>query len=61
MKEGVKQMTDKEQTTFLIAKYMDALRVQQAKDKEAELENQLCEMRAQLEALGVVVENLKNR
>ena len=54
-------MTKEEQTTFLIAKYMDALRVKQAIDKEAELENQLCEMKAQLEALGVVVENLKIR
>ncbi|MBQ9411993.1 MAG: hypothetical protein IJU29_02720 [Oscillospiraceae bacterium] len=54
-------MTDKGQTTFLISKYMDALRVQQADGKEKELEKQLCEMRAQLQALGVVVEELKIR
>ena len=54
-------MTDKEQTSFLISKYMDALRVLQAEDKERELENQLCEMRAQLQTLGVEVEDLKIR
>ena len=51
-------MTDKEQATTIISRYMDLLRIKSAPDKEIEIENQLCEARAQLEALGVVVENL---
>ena len=53
-------MTDKEQTTFMIDKYMDLLRVKKAgRDAwEDEIDNQICQTKAQLEALGVVVESL---
>ena len=52
-------MTEKEQATGMIAKYMDLLRIKKAEDRDTEIENQLCETRAMLEALGIVVENLK--
>ena len=53
-------MTKEEQATNMIAKYMDLLRIKKAKenDRETEIDNQLCEARAILEALGIVVENL---
>ena len=51
-------MTEKEQATTMISRYMDLLRIQAAKDRDAEIENQLCETKAQLEALGIVAENL---
>ena len=54
-------MNDKEQATAAITRYMNLLRIQAAKDPEAmknEIENQLCETRAQLETLGVVSEKL---
>ena len=51
-------MTDKEQATNIISKYMDLLRIKGAKDRDAEIDNQLCEARAQLQALGVVVDDL---
>ena len=52
-------MTEKEQATSMIAKYMDLLRIEQAENRDIEIKNQLCETRAMLEALGIVVENLK--
>ena len=52
-------MSDKEITTAKIAEYMAFLRVQKAADRDTELENKLCELRAQLQALGVVVDDLK--
>ena len=51
-------MTDKELTTSTISKYMDLLRIKDAPVRDAEVDNQLRETRAQLEALGVTVENL---
>ena len=51
-------MTEKGLSANIIAHYMDLLRIQSAQDKDSEVENQLCEARAQLEALGVVVEKL---
>lgn len=52
-------MTDNEQKTFMIDKYMDLLRINQAEDTLKEVGNQLRETRAKLEALGVKVEELK--
>ena len=51
-------MTDREQATTMISVYMNLLRIQAARDKETEVENQLCEARAKLQALGVVVDDL---
>ena len=51
-------MTDKEQAISVISRYMDLLRIKAAQDKDTEIENQICETKAQLEALGIVVENL---
>ena len=51
-------MTDKEQAATMIAKYMDLLRIKAAANKEDEIENQLCETRAILQSLGVVVDDL---
>ena len=42
----------------MISVYMNLLRIQAARDKETEVENQLCEARAKLQALGVVVDDL---
>ena len=57
MKEG-NVMTEKEQATNMIAKYMDLLRIEKAEDRDREIKNQLRETKAMLEALGVVVEDL---
>ena len=54
-------MSDKEQATAAITRYMNLLRIQAAKDPEAmknEVDNQLCEAKAHLEALGIVSEKL---
>ena len=51
-------MTKEEQMTALIGAYMNMLRVQQAPDRDKEIGNQLRELRAKLEALGVVVDKL---
>ena len=52
-------MTEKEQATNMIGQYMNLLRIEQAENRDIEIKNQLCEARAKLEALGIVVENLK--
>ena len=52
-------MTEKEQAAMMIGAYMDLLRIKAAVDKDMEVENQLREARAKLEALGIVVENLR--
>ena len=51
-------MTDKEQATMLIDVYMNLLRIKQASSREDEIENQLCEARAKLQALGIVTDDL---
>ena len=51
-------MTKEEQATGMITKYMNLLRIQQAEDRDREIENQLCETKAQLQALGIVVDEL---
>ena len=51
-------MTKEEQATSMITKYMDLLRIKKAEDRDREIENQLCETKAVLEALGIVAENL---
>ena len=56
--QEVEVMTEKEQATSMIAKYMDLLRIEKAEDRDREIKNQLRETKAMLEALGIVVENL---
>lgn len=51
-------MTEKEQAMNMIAKYKDLLRIEKAEDRDREIQNQLRETRAMLEALGITVENL---
>ena len=51
-------MAKEEQSTSLITKYMNLLRIKEAKDREAEINNQLCETKAQLQALGILVDEL---
>ena len=56
--QEVNVMTEKEQATNMIAKYMDLLRIEKAENRDREIKNQLREAKAMLEALGVVVEDL---
>ena len=56
--QEVDVMTEKEQATNMIAKYMDLLRIEKAENRDREIKNQLRETKAMLEALGVVVEDL---
>ena len=51
-------MTKEEMVNTLIGQYMNGLRVQKAEDKEKEIGNQLRELRAKLETLGVIVDKL---
>ena len=54
-------MSDEELVAATITRYMNLLRIRAAKDPEAmknEVDNQICEAKAQLEALGIVAENL---
>ena len=51
-------MTDRERAATMISIYRNLLRIQAARDKETEVENQLCEARAKLRALGIVVDDL---
>ena len=51
-------MTAQEQAQTAIERYMDLLRIKNAADKENEVDNQLREAKAVLEALGIVTENL---
>ena len=57
-RKEVNEVTEKEQATTMIAKYMDLLRIEKAEDRDREIRNQLRETKAMLEALGIVVENL---
>ena len=57
--EVLEEMTEKEQKTMLISAYMDLQRVKVSEDKDREIRNQERELKAKLEALGVVVEDLK--
>lgn len=55
--EGM-DMTEKEQKTMFISAYMNLQRVKVSEDKDKEIRNQERELKAKLEALGVVVEEL---
>lgn len=56
--EEVNEMTDKEQATMLIDVYINLQRIMLAEDKEKEINRQITAVKAKLEALGVVTENL---
>ncbi|KAI4445669.1 hypothetical protein C823_000185 [Eubacterium plexicaudatum ASF492] len=56
--EGL-EMTEKEQATNLMDKFIDLQRIKAAGDKDKEIEYQLKTTKAKLEALGIVTENLE--
>lgn len=58
MLEVMDEMTEKEQKTMFISAYMNLQRVKVSEDKDKEIRNQERELKAKLEALGVVVEDL---
>ena len=51
-------MTEKEQATALMDKYVDLQRIKTAADRDNEIEYQIRTTRAKLEALGIVTEKL---
>ena len=51
-------MTEKEQATILMDKFIDLQRIKAAKDREKEIQYQLKTTKAKLEALGIVTEDL---
>lgn len=55
----VLEMTEKEQATNLMDKFIDLQRIKAAGDKDKEIEYQLKTTKAKLEALGIVTENLE--
>ena len=57
--EVLEEMTEKEQKTMFISSYMDLQRIKVSEDKDKEIRNQERELKAKLEALGVVVDDLK--
>ena len=52
-------MTEKEQTTTLMDKYVDLQRIKDAADRDSEIEYQIRVTKAKLEAIGVVTEKLE--
>ena len=52
------EMTEKEQATNLMDKYIDLQRIKSAPDRDEEIEYQLRTTKAKLETLGVVTESL---
>lgn len=55
----VDDMSDKELTTMLISKFSELQQIKVAQDRDKELDRQITVAKAQLEALGVVTENLE--
>ena len=53
------EMTEKEQATSLMDKFIDLQRIKAAGDKDKEIDYQLKTTKAKLEALGIVTENLE--
>ena len=53
------EMTEKEQATILMDKFIDLQRIKEAGDREKEIEYQLRTTKAKLEALGIVTEDLQ--
>lgn len=57
-KEVNEAMTEKELMTMLIDNYTDLQQIKAAADRDKELDRQITVVKAKLEALGVVTENL---
>lgn len=55
----VLEMTEKEQATNLMDKFIDLQRIKAAGDKDKEIDYQLKTTKAKLEVLGIVTENLE--
>lgn len=55
----VLEMTEKEQATNLMDKFIDLQRIKAAGDKDKEIDYQLKTTKAKLEAFGIVTENLE--
>lgn len=55
---AVMEMTEKEQATILMDKFIDLQRIKAAEDREREIEYQLKTTKAKLEALGIVTTDL---
>lgn len=51
-------MTEKEQATILMDKFIDLQRIKAAEDREKEIEYRLKTTKAKLEALGIVTTDL---
>ena len=51
-------MTEKEQATILMDKFIDLQRIKAAQDRDKEIQYQLKITKAKLEALGIVTEDL---
>lgn len=51
-------MTQQEQATTFINEYMNLQRIEKSPDRDKEIENQKTELKAKLEALGIVTEDL---
>lgn len=60
-RKEVDAMTEKELMTMLIDSYRDLQRILIADDPKKEAENQMTIVKAKLEALGIVTENLDIR
>lgn len=52
------EMTEKEQATILMDKFIDLQRIKAAQDRDKEIQYQLKITKAKLEALGIVTEDL---
>lgn len=55
------RMTEKEQATLLMDKYVDLQRIKTAADRDSEIEYQIRTTKAKLEALGIVTEDLDKK
>ncbi len=53
----VLELTEKEQATILMDKFIDLQRIKAAGDREKEIQYQLKTTKAKLEALGIVTED----
>lgn len=56
--EVIREMTEKEQIAILIDQYTDLQRIKAASDKEKEVAYQIKTIKAKLEAMGIVTEDL---
>ena len=58
-KEVENAMTEKELTTMLIDSYTNLQQIKVAQDRDKEIERQITVVKAKLETLGVMTENLE--